>query len=32
MIGAKVVADAAGSLQACQELDFVACNEFDLPS
>jgi hopanoid biosynthesis associated radical SAM protein HpnJ len=29
MIGAKVAVDAAGSLQACEELDFVARNEFD---
>ena len=29
MIGAKVAVDAAGSLAACQELDFVARNEFD---
>jgi hopanoid biosynthesis associated radical SAM protein HpnJ len=29
MIGAKVAVDAAGSLNACQELDFVARNEFD---
>jgi len=29
MIGAKVAVDAAGSLSACQELDFVARNEFD---
>jgi hopanoid biosynthesis associated radical SAM protein HpnJ len=29
MIGAKVAVDAAGSLDACQELDFVARNEFD---
>jgi hopanoid biosynthesis associated radical SAM protein HpnJ len=29
MIGAKVAVDAAGSLQACAELDFVARNEFD---
>ena len=28
MIGAKVAVDAAGSLQACDELDFVARNEF----
>ena len=28
MIGAKVAVDAAGSLQACEELDFVARNEF----
>jgi radical SAM superfamily enzyme YgiQ (UPF0313 family) len=29
MIGAKVAVDAAGSLAACEELDFVARNEFD---
>lgn len=29
MIGAKVAVDAAGSLQACEALDFVARNEFD---
>ena len=29
MIGAKVAVDTAGSLAACQELDFVARNEFD---
>jgi len=29
MIGAKVAVDATGSLQACEELDFVARNEFD---
>ena len=29
MIGAKVAVDAAGSMQACEELDFVARNEFD---
>ena len=29
MIGAKVAVDAAGSLQSCPELDFVARNEFD---
>ena len=29
MIGAKVAVDAAGSLEACHELDFVARNEFD---
>jgi hopanoid biosynthesis associated radical SAM protein HpnJ len=29
MIGAKVAVDAAGSLQSCEELDFVARNEFD---
>jgi hopanoid biosynthesis associated radical SAM protein HpnJ len=29
MIGAKVAVDAGGSLLACEELDFVARNEFD---
>jgi hopanoid biosynthesis associated radical SAM protein HpnJ len=29
MIGAKVAVDAAGSLHACEQLDFVARNEFD---
>ena len=29
MVGAKVAVDAAGSMAACEELDFVARNEFD---
>jgi hopanoid biosynthesis associated radical SAM protein HpnJ len=29
MIGAKVAVDATGALQACEQLDFVARNEFD---
>ena len=29
MVGAKVAVDPTGSLQACEELDFVARNEFD---
>jgi hopanoid biosynthesis associated radical SAM protein HpnJ len=29
LIGAKVAVDAAGSLQACEQIDFVARNEFD---
>jgi hopanoid biosynthesis associated radical SAM protein HpnJ len=29
MVGAKVAVDAAGALQACEELDFVGRNEFD---
>ena len=29
MIGAKVAVDPAGSLQACEDIDFVARNEFD---
>jgi hopanoid biosynthesis associated radical SAM protein HpnJ len=29
MVGAKVAFDAAGSLEACPELDFVGRNEFD---
>ena len=29
MVGAKVAVDPAGSLQACEALDFVARNEFD---
>jgi hopanoid biosynthesis associated radical SAM protein HpnJ len=29
MIGARVAVDAAGSLHACEALDFVARNEFD---
>jgi len=29
LIGAKVAVDPAGSLQACEDVDFVARNEFD---
>jgi hopanoid biosynthesis associated radical SAM protein HpnJ len=29
MIGAKVAVDPGGSLQACEDIDFVARNEFD---
>ncbi len=29
MVGAKVAVDPAGSLQACEQLDFVGRNEFD---
>jgi len=29
LIGAKVAVDPAGSLQACEDIDFVARNEFD---